>query len=217
MKKTFPLTWQAACLPAVCLFALCLLTGMQAGKPGIPPRPANKDYHVTVSIPAAQLSLAFERTHRKELSIFLYVVKRSPAKDGKDVYLLWSSIDSERKPVFVEKSLSAGQLTKESGWYVHFLRLNGVAKEEVVMGYHVSVDPKMLSRVTALEARIYPFQQEKNKITFTGNPLPTRPGAGFMTDSCKIPPGCGTFGPPFFGPMNQIISKEYYRKENSIR
>jgi hypothetical protein len=209
MKKTFPFFQRGGWLPAGCLLALGVLTGMKANNPETTPRPAKKDYQVAATVPTVQLRKAFAKTRQKELSIYLYVVKGSPNRNSRDVRVIWYAVDSGRKPVFGEKGWSNELLAKQSGWYVHFLRLNGVAQQNVVMGYHVRVDPKILAHISGLKVNIYPFQMEKNKLNLTGDPHMLPDSRSVWLDSCKIPPGCDVFPPYTLPTITRIVDKEY--------
>lgn len=164
-------------------------------------------YKVTASIPAVKLRQLFGKDRTGELPLYLYLGKTSTDDRGEDIHLLWFSMDANRRLLSSEPGWNEGLLKKESAAYIHFLRLHGVVKEQVALGYEVNISSQVLRDLNSLDVSIWLRDGGKTHIVI-GEPSMT----WIPNDTCKIPPGCGVATPEVSETLRSLVTREYSKK-----
>jgi hypothetical protein len=168
---------------------------------------APKEYTLTKTIPVQELQKAFLRTRDDEMIIDIYLVKSSPDPGNHDLGLLYLLSDVNRKTIAPGKNWDETQFKKGSAWYAGYLRKNNVPESNAVLGYQLKINKAMLRGRNGLYISIFPFGGKKNSFSLKATTPSIRDLS--VNDTCRTPPGCTGFPPPYTPELRTILKTTY--------
>jgi hypothetical protein len=206
-KKHFSLAEKGGLL--ICSILFFSLTSMVIKKIHSKAREDEKDFKISKLISVASLKTIFEKTQKKEMPIYVYIVKKSAKEYAKDFKILLYYTDAAGKLISIGHGNNEEELKVNSAFYISYLHNKRISKQDVTLGYELHLTEPIIRNAASLKITIFPLQPQRNILNFT--PSTSCQSSQLRYDSCKIPPGC-QMHVPIASHINASIEKIYSAK-----